>query len=136
VDIADVVSERGHGFALEGAVGFVTMKLLPGPKSRGGVLWDAGRVVPPGAATDAQLGGFHAGKPARLLIRLAPSRKASLRVAVNGATLEVVAFEALDRWHEAIVAVPASLVSADLAVRLEPVGGEVVVYHLWGLQSR
>ncbi len=74
VDMADLVSEREHGYALSnGSVGHVLMKLLPNPALPREDLWDAGRIVPPGVRESFTLSGLDPERPLTLIVRAAPT---------------------------------------------------------------
>jgi hypothetical protein len=136
LDFADIVSEAEHHYRIQGAPGFVAMKLLESPGRAGNELWDAGRVVPPNVTVEGLLSGFASGKPARLLIRTAPVRPARLRFRVNGSELPEVSLSPGNHFTETFVDVPAALVRNSLAIAITAEGEELVLYHLWGVQAR
>ena len=136
IDFGDIVSEPAHRYRIAGAPGFVAMKLLESPERESGELWDAGRVVPPGASVEFSLDGFAAGKAARILVRTAPTAAASLRVRANGRDVGELALRAGNRWQEAFVEVPAAAVTPRIVFSIGAERGEVVLYHLWGVQRR
>jgi hypothetical protein len=137
LDHADVLSERAHGYRLsKRAVGFVDMKLLPHPQ-RGFVdVWDGGRVLAGDVAESFELSGLSAGRPTRLVFRVAPSERASFAVRVNDSPTGVVELEPSDGWTEVALVLPKARVTSRLAIRLEPVHGERKLYHLWAVQTR
>jgi hypothetical protein len=112
------------------------MKLLESPGRPGNELWDAGRVVPPSVSVEGTLTGFSPGRPARLLVRTAPVRPASLRIVANGRQLADVSLVPANRFTETFVEVPADVVQKTLALRITAEKDELVLYHLWGVQAR
>jgi hypothetical protein len=135
LDFADIVSEQEGGYSIEGALGYITMKMLPDPERPSAALWDAGRVVPAGAAVRFVITGFTARRPAILRFRVAPAQGARLQVRVGeGSPLEA-ALPAADGWLHVDVPIPADRVDRALGVRVTALGQEVVLYHAWGLQS-
>lgn len=134
LDLADLISEKEHGFAIRGAVGFVTMKLLANPSKPNQDLWDAGRIVPQGAETEFTLRGVP-GQPASLVLRTAQSTSSELEAFVGGTSLGKLKLEPSDVWREDRVAVPGALVSEHMQVRLKQLSGERIVYHLWLMQG-
>ena len=132
VDIADVLSERAHDYETVGAVGFVTMKVLPHPRRPSSPLWDAGRILPPGSAAQFRLSRARAHERARLLLRVAPAQPATLHVAVDGRGLSPVRLQAQDAWQE--VSVEIGSVGHETSVRVEVKDHETALYHLWVLE--
>jgi hypothetical protein len=131
LDVADVISERDHEFAVDGAIGFVAMKILPDPRRSGRGLFDAGRILPEGVSLSATLRGLRSDRPAELIVRTAPAQPAALRVTVDGKPAGEIPLEAGDAWHEGRLTVPAALMRPAMRLRLEARTGEVIVYHLW-----
>ncbi len=137
LDVADIVDEKQHRYALSRRdVGFVDMKILDDPAHPGSPLWDAGRVATPDVAQDFELHGFTPGRPVRVLLRLAPPQAGSIAVDVDGKRAGIADFSAGDVWVEPAVEVPADRVRASLHVRLTPLKGEVIVYHVFAVQRR
>jgi hypothetical protein len=138
MDFADVLSERYHGYRIDGAPGFVAMKLLARSEgidpSRG--LWDAGRVVPPGATVHFSLSGVSPGSAASLWVRTAPSQRSTLKARVDGVDVGSLVLAPVDGWHEASIAIPKERVRPRMDVELAVEGKELVVYHLWGVEKR
>ncbi|HEX7670830.1 MAG TPA: hypothetical protein VF395_14645, partial [Polyangiaceae bacterium] len=136
IDFGDIVSEPDHHYRMTGAPGFVAMKLLECPERASGELWDAGRVVPPGASVEFSLDGFAAGIPARLLVRTAPTVAATLHFRLGGQALGDAELRPSNRWQETFIEIPAGLVTPHLGLSIRADQGEVVLYHLWGVQRR
>jgi hypothetical protein len=135
VDVADIVDERSHAYVTVGAVGFVVMKLLDDPRPSRRTLWDAGRIVPANARAHFTLDGFEARRPARLVVRLAPSQPGTLRVEADGRELTPVAYPSRDGWVEVVVPIPEEAVGERIRFEVRPADGDVVLYHVWGLQG-
>jgi len=137
VDFADLVSEKEHGYALSrGATGHVVMKLLQHPERAHEQLWDAGRSVPPDVSESFELRGLEAGRPTRLLFRVAPPQPAVLAVSIDGHRLNELTLQATEAWVHASIEVPTELVRPRISVRIDGVKNERIVYHLWALQQR
>jgi hypothetical protein len=135
LDIADLVSEERQGYALsEGAIGFVTMKLLAHPADERRDLWDAGRIVAPGVSETFTLTGVDPARPFRLVVRVAPTSPLGFDVTIAGRKVGRFSAEAADAWQELELAVPALGGSAPLQVVLEASNAERTLYHLWALQ--
>lgn len=135
LDVADIVSEKQHGYALSKQdVGFVHMKILPNPDKPSKPLWDAGRTVGGAIAQSFSLGGLAPHRSVRLVFRVAPAEPADFAVVVDGQRAGVVHLAPRDAWQEPALVVPAGAVKPTLRVRLEPVHGEYILYHLWAVQ--
>jgi hypothetical protein len=135
IDFADIVSEKERGYSIEGALGYVTMKMLPDPDRPNAVLWDAGRVVPPGAGVRFGITGFTPRRSAVLRFRVAPAQSARLEVRVGDQSPQEVALPARDGWLHVDVPIAADQVDGALEVRVTALDEEVVLYHAWGLQG-
>jgi hypothetical protein len=146
VDFGDLLNEAEHGYRITGALGFVAMKLLERPGSGGSAekplqspsrgLWDAGRVVPPGASVSFTLRELTPRAPTALWIRTAPPQPTKLKIQLDGADVSVVSLAAHDGWDEEVVALPAERVGESAVVTIAVEQNEVVLYHLWGVQRR
>jgi hypothetical protein len=135
LDLADVLSEREHGFELTSAVGFVTMKILAHPVVPAEPLWDAGRILPQGSRARFALRGFEEQKPATVLLRIAPSQRARLAVSIGGGPKKSVELKPQDAWVEMPFEAPASQVGPVLDVVITVEENEAIVYHVFGLQK-
>jgi hypothetical protein len=136
VDFADIISEKAHDYRIEGALGFVAMKLLAASGAgKGREVWDAGRVTFPGVKIHFKLRGFGADRGVRLLVRTAPSRAARLLVAAGGRPPVRAELKPTDSWLESVIDLPKEAVSPELPLTLTVEDGEVVVYHLWGIEN-
>jgi disulfide bond formation protein DsbB len=136
IDVGDVLSEEEHECKVEGAPGFVTMKLLPHPADPSRRLWDGGRVLPPGAALSFTVRRLASARPAELVLRLAPPQDAHLDLEVGGARLARLVVTPKDGWVELSAPIAARHLERDLTVTLRAGGAEVVLYHAWVLQPR
>lgn len=141
VDVADLLSEQAHGLVVHPKeAGHVAMKILADPRAPRKGLFDAGRLLPPGVSMDFQIGGFVADQEARLLLRVAPAQTAVFRVELDGAPLERIVLEAEDQWQERSVVVPAARLRNSgagpvVTVRIVPESNELILYHVFVLQS-
>lgn len=134
VDLADLVSEKQHGYRLSsGATGHVLMKLLPNPSSLREDLWDAGRIVPPGVRESFTLRGLDPARKVTLILRAAPTEPVTLRVEADPHLSVQVELPRQDGWLEQRVelGMPGGSV---LPVRLETAQGERVLFHVWAVQ--
>jgi hypothetical protein len=134
VDMADLVSERQHGYQLSsGAVGHVLMKLLPNPTLPREDLWDAGRVVPPGVRESFTLSGLDPARKVALIVRAAPTEKLTLIVEADPSTSAKAELPRSDGWLEQRIELGTPGVTV-LAVRLEAQPSEHVFFHVWAVQ--
>lgn len=135
LDVADVVSERSHDATVRDARGFVVMKILPDPRRPSRGLFDAGRILPPGASIEGTLTGFVPNRPIDLVVRTAPSQRAQLRISADGQPVRTLTLEPGTEWREPRARVPVGRARRATRLRLEALEGEVIVYHLWGVQK-
>jgi hypothetical protein len=137
LDFADLVSEREHSYHLSRPrVGHVYMKLLDHPRMPGVTLWDAGRELGPDVTERFRLRGFEPGRPARLLIRAAPSQPTAFSVMVNDRAAGMVTMQPRDTWQEQVVTLTGDRVESSLDVRIEGKSSSRILHHLWAVQSR
>ena len=134
VDMADLVSEAGHGYTLSnGSVGHVLMKLLPNPAAPREDLWDAGRIVPPGVRVSFTLSGLDPERRVTLILRAAPSEPVALEVAADPEIVKRAELPARDGWLEQRVELGRPGLSR-LFVRLAAEHVEHVLFHVWAVQ--
>ncbi len=134
VDMADLVSEREHGYALSnGSVGHVLMKLLPNPKLPREDLWDAGRIVPPGVRESFTLSGLDPGRPVALILRAAPTEPVPLALEADPNVEKHVELPRRDGWLEQRIELGTPGVTR-LSVRLSAQRVERVLFHVWAVQ--
>lgn len=136
LDLADVVSEREHGYVTSVGVPHVEMKRLAHPNEQHRDLFDSGRILPPGATASFTLRAPEAGRPAQLVARLAPAKSGSIAFSVSARRLGELSFEHTDGWLELSLELPADLGSGPLPVTLEALKGEHSLHHLWLVQTR
>jgi hypothetical protein len=137
LDLADVVNETQHGYALDRpAIGYVQMKLFDNPSKPGAALWDAGRLAPMGAGESFVLKGIRPGRPLRLIFRAAPSQATAFTVNVDGAKIGQVTLDYAESWLETAIVVPQERVRDRMTIRLEPGTAERALYHVWAVQPR
>jgi hypothetical protein len=134
VDMADLVSERDHGYALSnGSVGHVLMKLLPNPSLPREDLWDAGRVVPPGVRESFTLSGLDPERPVALIVRAAPTEPIALELEADPNVKKHSLLPRRDGWVEQRIQLGTPGVTR-LAVRLDALRVERVLFHVWAVQ--
>ncbi len=135
IDVADLVSESEHDYRLTpGVIGYVTMKVLADPRVPLKGLFDAGRVIAPGASEMFRLNAIDPQRPFRLLLRVAPSAVLDVPVSIGGQRVGVLHANAADGWQELELDVPA-LGDRRPEVVLEPSQSERTLYHLWAVQA-
>jgi hypothetical protein len=108
------------------------MKLLLHPNTER-PLWDAGRVVPPGAREHFELRGLDSERPVRLVVRAAPTADFGFRVVIDGRPAGNLTFVQGDRWVEAELD-SLRVESDEIQVELEPSSTERVQYHVFAVQ--
>ncbi|HYP87402.1 MAG TPA: hypothetical protein VEQ59_04600, partial [Polyangiaceae bacterium] len=134
VDMADLVSERQHGYTLSnGSVGHVLMKMLPNPGLPREDLWDAGRIVPPGVRESFTLSGLDPARPVTLIVRSAPTEDVELVVEADPNVTAKALLARRDGWLEQRIELGTPGVSS-LPVRLETARTERVLFHVWAVQ--
>lgn len=134
VDMADLVSEKSHGYALSnGATGHVLMKLLPNPTLPREDLWDAGRIVPPGVRESFTLSGLDPERPVALIVRAAPTEPVKLEVEADPNVVKQVLLPQRDGWLEQRIELGSPGVTR-LSVRLMAQTSERVLFHVWAVQ--
>jgi hypothetical protein len=134
IDVADLISEREQRYRLSaGTIGYVTMKLLADPREPRKGLWDAGRIVPPGASETFTLSGVDRQRPFRLVVRIAPSGPLQTPVSIGGKRIGTLNAKGADVWQELELPVPA-LGDAAPEVVLEAGPHERISYHMWAVQ--
>ena len=133
VDMADLVSEKEHGYALSnGSIGHVLMKLLPNPKLPREDLWDAGRIVPPGVRESFTLSGLDPERPVTLIVRAAPTEATTLALEADPNVEKKVELARRDGWLEQRIELGTPGVSK-LSVRLSAARVERVLFHVWAV---
>ncbi|HEY5960263.1 MAG TPA: hypothetical protein VIV60_27105 [Polyangiaceae bacterium] len=136
LDFADVESERSHGFRLsERAAGFVDMKKLAHPENPERDLWDAGRISHPGLVERFKIRGLVPGKPARLLLRVAPVAPAKLGIESERQPLGELSLTPSDSWNEVSFELPMDVIANELPLEVHTIEGGPTLYFLWVLQS-
>lgn len=134
IDMADLVSEKSHGYALSnGSVGHVLMKLLPNPTLPREDLWDAGRVVPPGVRESFTLSGLDPERPVALIVRAAPTEPLTLELEADPNVQKRLVLPRRDGWLEQRIELGTPGVTR-LSVRLTSQPVERVLFHVWAVQ--
>lgn len=134
IDMADLVSEKQHGYALSnGSVGHIDMKLLPNPVLPREDLWDAGRIVPAGVQESFTLSGLDPTRPLALIVRAAPAESLTLEVQTDpGSTLRAQ-LPARDGWLEQRIEL-GTPGAGHVRVRIGATRGEHLLFHAWAVQ--
>jgi hypothetical protein len=134
VDLADLVSERQHGYRLsDGSIGHVMMKLLPNPAFPREDLWDAGRIVPAGVRESFTFTGLDSSRPVSLIVRAAPTELVELVVEADPSIRVEAQLAKKDGWLEQRIELGTPGV-ASLPVRIEAAHTERVLFHVWAVQ--
>ncbi len=136
MDIADLVSEKRHGYVFEAPdSGFTELKVLGDLAAPEKDLLDGGRELKPGATESMRFDGLVPGRDAVIILRTAPVDPTTVRVRIHGEALPPLPFEHHDGWVEPVLAIPARLVGASLDVAITNDGpGDFVDYHAWVAQ--
>jgi hypothetical protein len=133
LDIADLLSERQHGYNLPRPhVGFVRYRLLLDPDEPSRELFDAGRIVPSGEVQRARMRTSQG--QARLIVRVAPEQQGHTVVRIDGR--EIGAFHEKPRrhvWQELSVRLPEGI-GPELELELES-DSDAVHYHVWIVEA-
>ena len=133
LDMADLISERAHNYALSNrSPGHVAMKLLANPQLPREDLWDAGRIVPPGIGETFTLSGIDPEHPVSLLVRAAPTEVTELVVTVAGTTHRAQ-LPRKDGWLEQRIEL-GRVNAPRIDVRFDVAGVERIFYHVWAVQ--
>ena len=134
VDMADLVSEKEHGYTLSnGSVGHVLMKLLPNPTLPREDLWDAGRIVPPGVTESFTLYGLDPQRPVSLIVRAAPTEPTQLELEADPNVKQSAELPQQDGWLEQHIELGTPGASR-LVIRLRSERVERVLFHVWAVQ--
>jgi hypothetical protein len=144
VDVADLVSEKEHGYRFTHPNdGWTDMKILadttdlgtaPVRQSAHGEVFDGGRRFAPGGAESFTVHGLDANKAARLVIRTAPEHREQVAVVAGGRGIGQLDVPAGSGWVEAAMTVPAEIVGDGRSVffQLQNIGeADFVDYHVW-----
>lgn len=134
LDFADITSERDSELKLIDGLNKVEMKLLQRDWPSRSVVWDGGRVLAWDARIEAVIRGLSPGQPTRLYFRLAPSQPTRLAVTVGGQQL-ILDLAPGDTWQEPSFDVAGLNVSAETKITIESLNDDVVLHHLWVVQS-
>ncbi|HWA70823.1 MAG TPA: hypothetical protein VG937_00740 [Polyangiaceae bacterium] len=129
VDPADLVNEREHGYRLEGAPGFIAMKMLRNPAT-GQPLWDAGRVVPASALQSFYVSGLDPSHKLRLIVRVAPTEVTHLQVQIDGKAAGALTIQPSGGWVEATLE-HLTVGGPRAQFKLGPGDHECIVHHVF-----
>jgi len=134
LDVADLVSEREHGYEFpHPSAGFVDAKVLGDVAAGQREMFDAGRRIPRGRSETFQL-RLAEGKKIRIIARTAPEHDVTASVKIDGEPIGVFQFERAEGWREAAVEVPHARGLVRVAVT--PETGDWVDHHVWAVESQ
>ncbi len=134
VDVADLVSEKAHGYQFpRPAGGWTDMHILPDPANPHIDMFDAGRRLAGGRSEYFTMRNLVPGKRAHLVFRTAPEGKSKITVLLAGHVVGALAFEHAEGWREVPILIDPSLITAgDLSFEVKNDGPEDFVdYHAW-----
>jgi len=129
VDVADLVSERAHGYAFPRPLGgWTEMRVLPDPREPSRDMWDAGRRIPIDRPETMTI----TGRPLRVVLRTVADQESELDVTIAGRTTRV-RVPRTGAWSELSVDVPQDAPDR-LPIVVTPRRGEWVSYHVWAVR--
>ncbi|MCC6555077.1 MAG: hypothetical protein IT372_19080 [Polyangiaceae bacterium] len=129
LDVADLVSERAHGYSFpRPQAGFVDFSVLPRPDDRERELFDAGRVIPAGRAETARVRAPRGA--GRLVVRTVASHPATIEARAGDEVLGRLEIRAGKGWTEASMDLRAGLPES-FELTLTPVEGTWIDHHVW-----
>jgi hypothetical protein len=136
VDVADLVSEREHGYVFPSpAGGWTDMKILPDPADGRRDMFDGGRRIAAGKSERFVVRNLTPNMPAHLLLRSAPDAIARVFVRVSGTPVVELELERANGWVEGEAVLPAERVNAETTIEIWNQGpGDFVDYHAWVTQ--
>lgn len=136
LDFADLISERAHRLRiLNSPREHAEQKLLPDPRQPEVDVWDAGRYVAPGEAFVFELSGLEkASRPARLILRSAPSEPVRLDFFVDDQEVTQLELKRHEGWLESEIPFVVPRTGPPIRVRIQGKWGYTVLYHLWVIQ--
>jgi len=129
VDVADLVSEKAHGYAFPRPdAGFVDFRVLEDTSDRTRDLFDAGRLVRQGTREVARVRAPSGG--GRLVARTVAPHPAVIAVRLDGRDVGELEVSRDKGWSEPSVDLPPGL-RGELELELAVVQGEWTDFHLW-----
>lgn len=134
IDVADLVSEKRHGYRFEQpSNGWTEMRVLPDPADPRRDMFDAGRRIAVGKRESFDARGLVLGKRVHLVVRTAQEASTKVRVRVDGRDVGVITLERTDGWEETGFLIGEEHVrGATIHVELTNEGpGDFLDYHLW-----
>jgi hypothetical protein len=136
VDVADLVSEKRHGYVFPTpAGGWTDMRILEDPHAPGVDVWDGGRRLSPGRSERFVLRGLRAGKPATLVVRTVAEEPSHVRVRVDGRDVAALDVKPTSGWLEVQATLPAPSVAPEISVELANDGPQDFFdAHVWVTQ--
>lgn len=130
LDVADLVSERAHGYVFpRPSMGFATFRVLADPADPKRDLFDGGREIPAGHSETARV--LVPKKRARLVARIAAgARPVKVDVSADGRLLGRLEVAKGAGWREPSLELPPEL-AGPIELTLTPVDDGWTSYHVW-----
>jgi hypothetical protein len=133
LDVADLVSEREHGYEFpHPSAGFVDAKVLGDTAGGQREMFDAGRRIPRGQAETFYF-RLPEGKKIRFIARTAPEHDVVARVTVDGDGIGAFEFRSADGWRESAIEVPRKY--GKVRITVTPETSDWVDHHLWAVEQ-
>lgn len=133
LDIADLVSETQHDFAMSRQhTGYVIMKVLPTPQDPKLDLFDAGRLAFAGDTMTFRWAARLRATHTKLILRAAPHQAMRCELHQENGEKLTVDFEPADSWVEHSVDIATA--SAERRWTIQSANGECNLFHIWALQ--
>jgi hypothetical protein len=133
LDVADLVSEREHGYEFpRPSAGFVDAKVLGDGAGAHQEMFDAGRRIPRGRSETFHL-HLPLGKRTRLIARTAPEHAVVARVLADGESIGAFHFQSAEGWKESAIDVPEG--RGTVRITVTPETGDWVNHHIWVVES-
>jgi hypothetical protein len=134
LDVADLVSEREHGYEFpHPSAGFVDAKVLGDIAGGQKEMFDAGRRIPRGRSETFRF-RLAEGKKTRLIARTAPEHDVTANVTIDGEPVGAFHFQRGEGWRESAIDVPRP--RGSVRITITPETGDWVDHHIWAVESR
>jgi hypothetical protein len=134
LDVADLVSERAHGYVFpHPSMGFVGFRVLADPADTHRDLFDAGREIPPDQVETARVS--LSGKPSRLIVRtVGVARPSFVDVTIGGRVVGRLEIPRGRGWREPSIDLPID-VRGDVDIQLTPRAEGWTNFHVWVVEK-
>ena len=132
LDVADLVSEREHGYEFpRPSAGFVDAKVLGDAAAGQREMFDAGRRIPRGRSETFRL-HLTGGKKTRLIARTAPEHEVVARITADGEPIGAFHFSRAEGWREESVEL--SRGRGVVHITITPENADWVNHHVWAVE--